>query len=325
MAAGTETGSDDTRISRLAPEPSRLTLADLCVIVAGFAVAFAIPQRVSLFPYLVSSGKSPVVYLAPGAMILLLRILPSLGIVLTVAVAYRKARYGGLVRPAELVAFTFAASCLLDAIPNLDEGVNAYYQARVGPVLDFGLARWLVSAPAWLGIGVLIAALLWLYPRTLAGSRPCALGTVVVILAGLILWFWGPIAVTQLELPWLLIPSPAGDPRTWGWLGTVVDVLRFTVRYGPWLLTWCLPFAAVARSWLAWRRSARKKPVWTERACVLLAMAALPTAVAAVAAGGTSSFGGAIAVAGAFLLAWSITGKVGVGPTPAPAANARES
>jgi hypothetical protein len=102
---------------------------------------------------------------------------------------------------------------LLDVVPNLDEAVNAYYAAVGSTALDFGVARWLLSAPAAAGVVLVIAGLVLLRRRAREGSRFASALTVVGIVGGMCLWFWGPCEVARLELPWLLVPGPQGDRR----------------------------------------------------------------------------------------------------------------
>ena len=91
--------------------------------------------------------------------------------------------------------------------------------------------------------------------------------SVAGITVGLCLWFWGPWRVAHLELPWLLIPSPAGEPSTWGWRGPLVFALRNIVANGLSVFTWGVLISAAVLAWRADRRAGSSRVwVWTELA-----------------------------------------------------------
>jgi len=214
MDIATHAGLPVPRTGGLRPEPRWMTLADLGAIVAGVALVLTIPSR--------AMGWPP--YFPPPPLLFLLVIgglglTADLGMVLALVVFFRRGRYGGAVRTAEWLALGFASHRLLDVVPKLDDAVNAYYVAVGSTALDFGVARWLFSAPAAAGVVLAVAGLLLLRRRVRDGSRVASALTVVAIVAGLFLWFWGPCEIARLQLPWLLVPSPPGDPASWGWRG----------------------------------------------------------------------------------------------------------
>jgi hypothetical protein len=84
-------------------------------------------------------------------------------------------------------------------VPNLDEAVNVYYAVVGSTALDFGVARWLMSAPAAAGVAVVVAGLVLVRRRACAESRFASVLTVIGIVGGLLLWFWGPCEVARLE------------------------------------------------------------------------------------------------------------------------------
>ncbi len=244
-----ELGSDGRH-----PEPRWMTLADLGVVIAGVALALTIPTRaMGLSPYLSPQTRSWF-FLFIGSR----RLAVGLGLVLALVVLFRRGRYGGPVRPAEWLALGLASLGLVDVVPNLDEAVNAYYAAVGSTALDFGVARWLMSAPAALGVVLVVAVLLLLRRRVRKGSRVASALTVVGIVGGMFLWFWGPCEVARLELPWLLVPGPQGDPSSWGWRGPVVLALRELVANSLMGLTWGLLFA-IAVAGLARRPPPRNR------------------------------------------------------------------
>ena len=158
-------GAADKPLPALEGEPRRreprwLTVADLAVIVAGVALAITVP----------SQPMGAVLFFAPPPLIFLvlvmgLRLTMSCGLVLALVVLFRRWRYGGPVWPAEWLALLLASFLLVEAVPPLDAAVNAYYRAVGSSALDFGLARWLLSAPAAAGVLLVVAGLAFLRPR----------------------------------------------------------------------------------------------------------------------------------------------------------------
>jgi hypothetical protein len=242
-----------------------------------------------------------------------------LGPTLALVVLARRGQYGGPLRSAEWLALGLASLRLVNSVPNLDTVVNAYHAAVGSTALDFGVARWMLSAPAIVGAGLIAVLLAVLRRPARAGSRLAAAFSVIGIVGGLGLWFWGPCALGSLELPWLLVPSPAGDPATWGWRAQIVAALRAGVATAPFGVAWGLLGAAAVRSWRAERRGTpRRRWVWTEPVALAVALVAAvlhmdlaqlnpgahePAEIAGRAAG--------LFVAG--LSAWWITGRLGVG------------
>jgi hypothetical protein len=290
------------------PEPRWMTLADLGVIVAGFALVMAVPSRASAWPP----------FLLPGSMLFLavlgcLRLTVGFGVVLALVVLFRRGRYGGPVRPAEWLALGLASLWLLDVLPNLDEAVNAYYAAVGSTTLDFGAARWLVSAAAAAGIVLVVVGLVLLRRPAREGSRVASALTVVGIVGGLSLWFWGPCEVARLELQWLLVPGPQGDPSTWGWKAPVVFALRDMVASGPTAFTWGLAAAATVREWRADRRRGRVRArVWTELAAIAVVVVAALLLMVVGTQGPVDLVEWVSWVVGVGLASWWITGRLGV-------------
>jgi hypothetical protein len=143
--------------------------------------------------------------------------------------------------------------------------------------------------------------------------------TVVGIVGGLFLWFWGPCEVASLQLPWLLVPGLQGDPWSWGWRGPVVLALRELVGYGPMALTWGLPAAATVRAWRDDRRRGRVRAwVWTERAAFADAVATALLLLTVVGPQGPIDLVRWVSwVVSVGLVSWWITGRLGVGRDPA--------
>jgi hypothetical protein len=250
----------------------------------------------------------------------LYRLTVQLGPLLALVVLARRGQYGGPVRSAEWLALGLASLALVNLVPDLDTAVNAYYAAVGSTALDFGVARWLLASPAAAGVVLVVAGLILLRRRAREGSRAASAVTVVGTVVGLSLWFWGPCAIGRLQLPWLLIPSPAGDPTSWGFRGLVVAALRGGVATAPAALAWGLLAGAAARSWRADRGGGPDRAwVWTEPA------AFADGVLAAVLFAVTSQLGprepveiaGSVAsVIAVGLLSWWITGRLGVGTVP---------
>ena len=283
-------------------EPRWLSLLDLILIVAAVALIMTIPARTAGWPLFLA--PPPLAYfLLVGGLTLTVRI----GLVLALVVLFRRWRYGGPVRSAEWLALALASTSLLDATPNLDDAVNALYRAVGSNSLDFSVARWLLSAPAAVGVSLNLAGLVWLRRRLRAGSRAASAGMVFAIVCGLFLWFWGPCAVVKLELPSLLVSGPKGDPSTWGWWGTIVILLQQIVANAPMSLTWGLLAAATLRSWRP------RSWVWTEWAAAIDALLGALLLLAIVSPqdrGDLTSLVSWFVIVG--LASWWITGRVGV-------------
>jgi hypothetical protein len=313
MDIATHAGLPVPRTGGLRPEPRWTTLADLGVIVAGVALVMTIPSRALGWPPYVP--PPPLLFFA---VIGGLRLAVGFGLVLALVVFFRRGRYGGTVRPAEWLVLGFASLGLLDVAPNLDQAVNAYYAAVGSTALDFGVARWLLTAPAAAGAVLVVAGVLLLRRRVRDGSRVASALTVVAIVSGLFLWFWGPCEVARLQLPWLLVPSPHGDPASWGWRGPVVLALREIVANGPVGLTWCLPAAAAVRGWRNDRRRGRARTwVWTERAAFAAAVVAAFLLLAAVGTQGPVDIVQRVTwVLGVGLSSWWIIGRFDVARNP---------
>ena len=312
----THAGTPGPRSSGRRPEPRWMTLADLGVIVAGAALVLLIPAPGLEWPsYL--PPPPPGYFLVVGTR----RLVPAIGLALALVVLFRRGRYGGLVRPAEWLALGLAALCLLENVPNLDAAVNAYYAAARSTALDFGVARWLLSAPAAVGFVLVAGGLALLLRRARSGSRVASASTVAGIVGALFLWYWGPCEVARLQLPWLLVPSPNGDPRSWGWRGPVVFSLREVVANVPMGLTWGLPAAVAVRTWLNNRRRGRTQAwLWTEPA----AFATAAVAFVLYAMFGPRWPGDLVPwvsmVVSVGLASWWIAGRLGAGREAAPPA-----
>jgi hypothetical protein len=237
--------------------------------------------------------------------------------VLAMVVLFRRGWYGGQVRPAEWLALGLASHYLVESVPNLDGAVNAYYDAAGSTTLNFGVARWLLTAPAAAGVLMAVAGSILLLRRARDGSRVASALTVVGIMVGMSLWFWGPCEVARLELPWILVPGPQGPPSSWGWRGPVVDALHYIVANGPTGLTWGVLAVATVRTWWADRRRGRAGAwVSTEQAAFTDALiAALLLAILAIGAlQGPAGLVGLVSwLVGIGLVSWWITGRLGFG------------
>jgi hypothetical protein len=309
MDGAPQAGVPEPLLSGRRAEPRWITLADLGVIVAGVALVMTIPSPELGWPF----------YLSPPPLLFLvvsggLRLTVGFGLVLALVVLFRRGRYGSPVRAAEWLALGFASLALLDLVPNLDEAVNAYYAAAGSTALDFGVARWLLSAPAAAGVVLIVAGLFLLRRRARNGSRIASVLTVVGIVGGMFLWFWGPCEVARLELPWLLVPSPRGDPSSWGWRAPVVFAVREMVANGPTALTWGLVAAATVRGWRA------RAWVWTEAVAFAdaVVVALLLTMVRLQRPDNLIWWVSWPVSVG--LISWWITGSLGVGRNSSPAA-----
>ena len=284
-----------------------MTLADLGVIVAGVALVLAMPSPATGWPLFLGPPPLLVLLVLGG-----LRLMMWSGFVLALVVLCRARACGGPIRPAERLALLLASLAVLELVPNLDEAVNVYYRAVGSASLDFGVARWLLSAPAAAGVALIVACLVPLWPRARDGSPLASALTVIGIVSGLILWFWGPCEVARLELPYLVVPGPGGDPRSWGWRAPVVFVLRDAVASGPTAFTWGLAVAVTVRTWRV-ERYRQPAWIWTElpasastlAAALLLTVIGLPAPINLLWRASFLAFVG--------LVSWWVTGRLGIG------------
>jgi hypothetical protein len=305
-----ERAEPEPRDDRRRPEPCWMTITDLAVIVAGVALVIAVPSRAAGWPPFLGPPPLLVLLVIGG-----LRLTRQAGLVLAMVILSRRGRYGGAIRPTEWLALGFASLALLEVVPNLDDAVNAYYSAVGSASLDFGVARWLLSSPADVGVVLVVACLVPLRRRARDGSPAASALAIIGIVGVLTLWFWGPCEVAGLELPNLLVPGLQGDPATWGWRAPVVFALRDAVGSAPFTFTWGLMVALAVRSWRAGRG---REPTWawtemaasadTLVAALLLAVTAPPAPIDIL---GRVSF---LAVIG--LASWWLTGRAGVGRAP---------
>jgi hypothetical protein len=123
-------------------EPRRLTLADLLMLIVGFALAFSLPQLHHLDDALMMIGAVRIQMPGWSAHLLVLReVAMKCGMIVVPVIVARRARYGGLPHPADWLA-------ILVALPWVHEAVE-----RSGGIKRF--ARWyLVDLRSWLGFSV---------------------------------------------------------------------------------------------------------------------------------------------------------------------------
>jgi hypothetical protein len=307
------------RFANRRPEPRWITLADLGVMIAGFAFAITLPSSALQWPFYLPSPPL-LFFIVHGC----LRLTLGFGLVLALVILSRRARFGGALHPAEWLALVLASFSLQDAVPNLDTTVNAYYAAVGSTALDFGVARWLLSIPPAVGVVLIVAGFIRLRRPVRDGSRIAAAMTVIGIVSALFLWFWGPCEVGRLQLPWLLVPSPPGDPSSWGWRTPVVLALRTMVADAPIAFTAALPAAATVRAWWDRRRGparARSRSwVWTEPAAIADAvLAPLPLMLVSLQRP-VDLLTQITLLVGVGITSWWIAGRlgVGVGREPSP-------
>jgi hypothetical protein len=245
-----------------------MTLSDLLATVAGVALVIVMPSRAAAWPFYL--GQPPLFALV---VIGGLGLAVSAGLVLALVVLTRRGRYGGPVRAAERLALGLASLALLGGPPNLDEAVNAYYVAAGSASLDFGVARWLLATPAAAGVALVVVGLVLVQRGAREGSKVAPTLTVIGIVVGLILWFWGPCEVARLELPYVLVPGLRADPLSWGWRPQVAVALRGAVADAPTTVTWAFLATLAVRRWWDGRRHGPPW-VWTEAAASVAALMA---------------------------------------------------
>jgi hypothetical protein len=287
-----------------------MTLTDLAVTVAGIALVMAMPSRAAGWPPFLGLPPLPALLVIGG-----LGLTRQSGLVLAMVILSRRGRYGGPIGPAEWLVLGFASLALLEAVPNLDDAVNAYYSAVGTASLAFGVGRWLLSLPAAVGVALVVACLAPLRRRARDGSPAASAFSVIGVVGGFILWFWGPCEVARLELPYVLVPGPQGDPASWGWRAPVAFALREAVGSAPTAFTWGLMVAVVVRSWRP-RRGREPTWVWTEMAASANAVVAALLLTVATTPAPIEILGRVSFVAFTGLASWWLTGRAGVGRAP---------
>lgn len=309
MDGSSHVGVPEPRHDARRTEPRRMTMADLAVMIAAVALVMAIPARTAVWPPYIP---------APAILLILirsLRLTQEVGLAFALVVLYRRARYGGPVRPAEFLALGLASLNLLEAVPNLDDMVNAYYATVGTNVINFGIARRMLAAPAASCLGLIVGGLIILRRRVNDGSRVASASNLIGIVAVLCLWFWGPCEVARLQLPTLLVPSPPGEPTTWGWLGTVVFTLREAVEIMPRAIVWGVIAAVTVRAW-----SDRRGWLWTEWAALVDGgLAAFLLLAAIIGRGPVESGQWALFMVVIGLASWWISGRLAPSVRPLPA------
>jgi hypothetical protein len=117
-------------------EPSSITLADLTTLVVGFALVFSLPQLHHVADR-IAIGNVAMPGWVPWLFVVR-EVAMKAGLVLTPVIVARRARFGGLPRPAEWFA-------ILVGLPLLHEIAQRYEWIK-------RYARWyLVTMPSWLG------------------------------------------------------------------------------------------------------------------------------------------------------------------------------
>ncbi len=202
-------------------ERRRIILADLFVVVAAVALVMAMPSRTPWWPF--HLGSPPIFFFAIFGG---LRLMVGFGLVLALVALFRHGVYGGPVRPSEWLALGLASLGLLDMVPKLDETVDAYYAAVGSNALDSGVVRWLLSALAAAVVGIVAVALVLLQPRVRDGSRVALALTIVGIVTGLSLSFWGPCEVARLKVPWHLLPDRHDELLSLEWRAPTAPAFR---------------------------------------------------------------------------------------------------
>ena len=239
---------------------------------------------------------------------------------MAVVVGFRRARYGGSIRPAEWTAFGFAAYVLLNACPTLDDAANEFNTGVLTESLEFGFVRRIFAATAVLACGLLSGAMLALRRWVRERSRVASMASEIIFLGALCLWFWGPCMVARLEL-WSLLGqnfpgAPAGWTR-WDWL---VSAVLLAIANGIPNLTWGVAFAALFRSWRCDGRAGQRRTwLWTEWATAGLSILDMALILTLIGVTGVTGFGTRALVQDSALLAvvglasWRISGWIGVG------------
>ena len=175
----------------------------------------------------------------------------------------------------------------------------------------------LLSAPAAAGVVLIVAGWFFLRRWSRDESRVASALRVVGIFVGLCLWFWGPCEVARLELPWLVVPGLQGDPSSWGWRGTAVDVLHGIVANAPTAFTWGILAAATVRTWWGDRHGGRAGAwVWTELAAFADAVVAFLLLTIAASQGPAGLMGLVSWLVSIGLVSWWISGRLGIGHGP---------
>lgn len=122
-------------------ESRKVTLADLFVLTAGFAIALVLPRVVGVGAALFLLAPVPIWFLVA---ISILRLILWLNFAITCVIFVRRIRYGSMPRPAEWLSILLTLWLFLHMIPTVDHLVNEGYRFT-GNLHDFATWRWSIA------------------------------------------------------------------------------------------------------------------------------------------------------------------------------------
>lgn len=232
--------------SNVPAELKQLTLADMLVMMSGFAVFFMLSSAISVGGFGVYVVRLPLWYVA---MLLILWLALGLVTAVSFVILLRIGRFRRLPRSGEWLVLMILAWFVSSLVPPMDTLIN-YLWHLTGTSGDFGLWRWTLGGLAFVGSGVILIC------SNRISAAPVA--RVIGLFLAVLLFMWGPCVVLHLQFADLFPTLDASAPDLKVWF--LVSVLQF-IGHIPMLTIFMIPVAATVQ---ARRRDHFQALLWTE-------------------------------------------------------------
>lgn len=244
-------------------EPRGMTLLDASALVVGFAAVFALVSQTPELAGVGTDAGPP--WNVPFRAILLLGL--PFGAAIAVVVLVRRLAHGGITRPAEWLTLALGLTFLVQAFPDSEVALPAFWRAVTPGLVDFRAAE-----RAW-GLAGLVAVLTgWALFARLRASLPTRVTSLwLIALLGLALWW--PLAVLSRTVPqliWLFYDAPIVSSSWPFWFDNALFEALGRLPIG---LVYGTILAAALREY---PEPARSRWTWPEWAGVATALLVLP-------------------------------------------------
>ena len=232
-----------TSVADKPAEPRSMTIADLLVFIAGFAVVMKL-----VVPSPPAGGSLRWDELP----ILALFVLWTIAVAVALVTLERQIVYRRQTRPAEwLTILAVLISSFVIWIPDLDTAVRALNNNGQSPSPDFHAIRWLLASASLAVITAGGFVLLAFCNRLPGWIRTIFLAVLLAV------WFWGPVECVVREFPQRTAPADGWRPRWLEWAR--VESFNIVQSVPFWL-----PVAVPAVAALIERRRRTRRWIWSE-------------------------------------------------------------